>query len=78
MMKNTPRAFVGRTSFSLAGGLGGHSVRALTRELLATPGVTRVIADAVTGTVSVTVDRPVDRGDIAAAADRAGHRLSFT
>jgi copper chaperone CopZ len=74
MMDNTPRVFVGRASFWLPGPLGGRCLAALGEELRALPGVTQVIADAVTGTLSVTVDRPVDREVIAAAVSRAGIR----
>jgi copper chaperone CopZ len=75
MMDDTPRAFVGRASFSVAGMRSASRVRAVLHELLATPGVTDVIADAVTGSVSLTVDGPVDRSDVAAAVSRAGHRI---
>jgi hypothetical protein len=71
MMDNTPRVFVGRASFWLPGPLGGRCLRALSEELRAIPGVTQVVADAVTGTLSVTVDRPVDRE---AVAGRLGAR----
>ena len=76
MLDDTPRTFVGRANFVIAGMRCRHCERAVTEELLTTPGVTQAIADAITGTVCVTVDRPVDRTDIAAAVARAGHRIA--
>lgn len=73
MMENTPRAVVGRATFSIAAARSGHCAHVVREQLLAVPGVIQVIADDATGTVTVTVDRPVDRADIAAAAGRAGH-----
>jgi len=78
MMADTPRSFVGRVTFPVAGMLGRHCERAVTAQLVTLPGVTQVIADAGNGTVTVSVDRPVDRADIAAAAGRCGHRLTAT
>jgi hypothetical protein len=45
----------------------------VTDEVRQIAGVTHAIADAVRGTVSVTVDRPIDRSEVAAALVRAGH-----
>jgi len=49
-----------------------HCQVAVTEEISAIEGVESVDVDLATGTVTVTADRPVDRGDIAAAVDEAG------
>jgi copper chaperone CopZ len=52
-----------------------HFERAVTPEVGAVEGVRDVRVDLAAGTVTVTVDRPVDRADIAAAVDEAGYVL---
>jgi copper chaperone CopZ len=76
MMDDTPRTILGRASFAVAGMRCRRCACAVTAEVLAVAGVTGVLADSATGTVTVAVDRPVDREDIAAAAGRAGHRMT--
>ncbi len=75
MLSDTPRTFVGTTTFQVTGMTCDHCRRAVTAEISDVAGVTEVTVDIVTGTVTVTADRPVDRADIAAAVDEAGYTL---
>jgi copper chaperone CopZ len=75
MMPDTPRAFVGRATFALVGMASSRCAQAIVDEILRLPGVLQAAADAGRGTLTVTVAHPVDRGDIAAAVERTGHRL---
>jgi copper ion binding protein len=75
MMTNTPRAFVGTTTFQVQGMTCGHCERAITREIGRVPGVRSVDVDLPAGAVTVSVDTAVDRADIAAAVDEAGYAL---
>jgi copper chaperone CopZ len=75
MMKDTPRVFVGRANFRIDDLRSCECVDVLTHEVLGIPGVTQVVADAAAGSVTVVVDHPVDRAEIAAAVRKAGHRL---
>ncbi|SFK57699.1 heavy-metal-associated domain-containing protein [Geodermatophilus ruber] len=74
-MTSTPRTFVGTTTFRVTGMACGHCERALTQEISRVDGVRDVAVDLPTGTVTVSVDRAVDRSDIAAAVDEAGYAL---
>ncbi len=62
-------------TFQVTGMTCGHCERAVTQEISAVPGVRSVAVDRPTGTVTVSVDRAVDRADIAAAVDEAGYAL---
>lgn len=75
MLCNTPRTFVGSTTFTVNGMTCGHCQRAVTEEISAVAGVESVTVDLGTGTVTVTASCPVDRADIAAAVDEAGYTL---
>jgi len=75
MMSNTPRTFVSSTTFQVAGMTCEHCRRAVQQEIGRVPGVQRVDVDLATGTVTVFAHRPVDRADVAAAADEAGFAL---
>ena len=75
MMTSTPRTFVGTTTFQVQGMTCGHCERAVTQEVGAVEGVRDVTVDLAAGTVTVSVDRPVDRAEIAAAVDEAGYTL---
>jgi copper ion binding protein len=75
MLTNTPRTFVGSTTVSVRGMTCGHCERAVTEEVGRVEGVRDVVVDLAGGTVTVTVDRPVDRAEIAAAVDEAGYTL---
>jgi len=75
MLNDIPRVFVGTTTFRVEGMTCGHCQRAVTTEICAVPGVDEVTVDLPSGTVTVSVSRPVDRADIAAAVDEAGYTL---
>ena len=75
MLSATPRTFIGSTTFTVTGMTCAHCRRAVTEEISAVDGVGTVAVELATGTVTVTADRPVDRADIAAAVDEAGHVL---
>jgi copper chaperone CopZ len=75
MMSNTPRTFVGTTTFQVQGMSCGHCERAITYEISRVDGVQGVVVDLPSGTVTVSASGPVDRADIAAAVDEAGYAL---
>jgi copper chaperone CopZ len=75
MLTDTPRTFIGSTTFAVTGMTCAHCQRAVTEEISAVAGVESVDVDLATGTVTVTTTRPVDRADIAAAVDEAGYVL---
>ena len=75
MLDNTPRTFIGATTFQVTGMTCGHCQRAVTEEINRIPGVHGVAVDLPTGSVTVTVTQPVDRADIAHAVDEAGYTL---
>ena len=75
MLENTPRTFIGATTFQVAGLTCDHCRRAVTEEISRIPGVHSIAVDLATGSVTVTVTQPVDRADIAHAVDEAGYTL---
>lgn len=75
MLSNTPRTFVGSTTFTVNGMTCAHCRRAITEEISGIDGVESVVVELAGGTVTVTANRPVDRADIAAAVDEAGYVL---
>jgi copper ion binding protein len=75
MLNSTPRTFVGSTTVAVRGMTCGHCERAVAQEVGRVDGVCDVAVDLAAGTVTVCVDRPVDRADIAAAVDEAGYTL---
>jgi copper ion binding protein len=75
MITNTTRTFVGTTTFQVGGMTCDHCRTAVTTEVSAVPGVQAVTVDVEAGTVTVSVDQPVDQSDIAAAVDEAGYTL---
>ena len=74
-MSNTPRTFVGTTTFRIEGMSCGHCVRAVTSEISEVDGVRDVSVDLASGLATVTAARPVDRADVASAVEEAGCRL---
>jgi copper chaperone CopZ len=72
---STRRTFIGSTTFTVTGMTCAHCQRAVTDEITGVDGVESVTVDLATGTVTVTVCRPVDRAEIAAAVDEAGYVL---
>ena len=75
MLSDTPRTFVGSTTFTVTGMTCDHCRRAVTQEISAVDGVESVDVDLSSGTVTVSTARPVDRAEIAAAVDEAGYVL---
>jgi copper chaperone CopZ len=75
MLSNTPRTFVGTTTFQVTGMTCAHCQRAVTDEVSRVPGVAGVTVDLASGAVTVTADQPIDRVEIAAAIDEAGYAL---
>ena len=75
MRNETPRVFVGTTTFTVTGMTCEHCCRAITDAISGVPGVDTVTVDLETGAASVTARAPVDRADIAAAVRVAGHAL---
>jgi copper chaperone CopZ len=75
MLSDTPRTFIGATTFTVSGMTCAHCQRAVTEEISGVEGVETVAVDLPSGTVTVTASRPVDRADIAAAVDEAGYAL---
>jgi copper chaperone len=75
MLSNTPRVFIGATTFQVTGMTCDHCQRAVTEQISRIPGVRAVTVDLATGSVTVTAAHPVDRADIAHAVDEAGHTL---
>jgi copper chaperone CopZ len=75
MLSDTPRTFVGSTTFIVAGMTGPASQRVVTEHIAGVRGVAAVRVELASGTVTVTATQPVDRADITAAVDEAGYAL---
>lgn len=75
MLSSTPRSFIGSTTFEVTGMTCAHCVHSVTEEISSVAGVESVTVDLATRSVTVTASQPVDRADIAAAVDKAGHTL---
>jgi len=75
MLENTPRTFVGATTFQVTGMSCGRCQRAVIEEISRIPGIQGVTVDLATGSVTVTATQPVDRTDVAHAVNEAGYAL---
>ena len=75
MLEDTPRTFVGATTFQVAGMTCGYCQRAVTEEISRIRGIQGVAVDLATGSVTVTATQPVDRTDVAHAVGVAGYTL---
>jgi copper chaperone CopZ len=75
MMNTTPRTFVGTTTFQVRGMTCAHCERAVVSAVSALDGVHGVAIELPAGLVTIRVDRPVDRADVAAAIADAGHAV---
>ena len=75
MMTSTPRTFVGTTTFRVGGMTCAHCERAVAEEIGRLDSVRVVAVDRPSGTVTVSVSRPTDRTDVAAAVHEAGCAL---
>ena len=72
MMSNTPRVFVGTTTFLIAGMTSRIDLQTVIATINGFPGVRAVVAHQLAGLVTVAAERPVNRADLAAAIVRAG------
>ena len=75
MMTNTPRVFVGTTTFLLAGMASSADLEAVTAAITTSPGVRVLAGDHLAGVVTVATERPVDRADLTSAIVRAGYTV---
>jgi copper chaperone CopZ len=73
MLPNTPRTFLGATTFTVAGMSCARCRDKVTEAISDVTGVDTVTVDLATGTVTVTVTIPTDRADIAEAVNLAGY-----
>ena len=63
-------------TYTVTGMTCAHCVSAVTEEVGAVPGVTEVVVDLETGSLTVSSDTPVDDDAVAAAVDEAGYALA--
>jgi copper chaperone CopZ len=75
MMSDTPRVFVGTTTFQIAGMTSRSDLQAVTAVINGFPGVRVVVADRLAGLVTVTAERPANRTDVTAAIAQAGYTV---
>ena len=75
MLNETPRTFLGATTFHVDGMTCRRCHEAVASQIGRLPGVVAVRIDAATGTVTVTAETPVDRVDVAAMVTTAGYEL---
>lgn len=61
--------------YSVSGMSCGHCESAVTKEVTAIPGVTRVTAVAQTGLLTIASEQPLDEEAVRAAVDEAGYEL---
>ena len=76
MLENTPRTFVGATTFQVTGMTCDHCQHAVTEEISRIPGIHGITVDLATGSVTVTATQPVDRADVTHAVGEAGYTLT--
>jgi copper chaperone CopZ len=76
MMSNTPRVFVGTTTFLVTGMTSSDCLLKVTAAMNGFAGVRVLSADLLTGLVMVTAERPVNRVDLAAKIVLAGYSVS--
>ena len=75
MFDDTPRTFIGTTSFRVEGMISGHCEWVVTTAIGALPGVDTVTVELSTGTVTVSAGQPLDRADIVTAVKEAGYTI---
>lgn len=63
-------------TYTVTGMTCDHCVRAVTQELEALPGVTKVDVDLATGQVTVQSEMALDEAAVAAAVDEAGYEVA--
>lgn len=64
------------TTYTVIGMTCDHCVNAVSSEIATLPGVTDVVVDLPSGSVTVTSDAPLVDADVAAAVDEAGYELA--
>ncbi|MFJ6563134.1 heavy-metal-associated domain-containing protein [Streptomyces sp. NPDC091412] len=70
-----PSTHIASTTFEAEDTTRAHCRRAVTEQIAAIDSVGTVTNGLAAGTVTVIASRPLDRADIAAAVDKAGHAL---
>jgi hypothetical protein len=75
MMSNTPRVFVGATTLLIAGMTSDAALHTVTAAMNDFPGVRVIAADRITGLVTLSADRPVNRSDLTGAISQAGYSV---
>ena len=73
MMSNTPRVFVGTTTLLIAGMTTDAALHTVAAAMKDFPGVRVIAADRITGLLTLSADRPVNRSDLTAAITLAGY-----
>ncbi|NYJ03781.1 heavy-metal-associated domain-containing protein [Petropleomorpha daqingensis] len=63
-------------TYTVTGMTCAHCVSAVTEEVGAVPGVTEVVVDLESGSLTVSSESPVDDDAVAAAVDEAGYALA--
>jgi copper chaperone CopZ len=76
MRNDTPRTFVGTTTFTVAGLTCVRCERAVLDEITKIDGVDTATVDHASGVVTITATEPVDRADITSAIQQAGFSLT--
>jgi copper ion binding protein len=64
------------TIYTVTGMTCGHCVASVTEEVGELPGVSDVLVDLATGSLSLTSDQPVSREAVEAAVREAGYQLA--
>ena len=75
MMSNTPRVFVGTTTFLIAGMTSQADVHRVTVAISGFPGIRVLVGDQFARLLTVTADRPVNRTEVTAAINQAGYTV---
>jgi copper chaperone CopZ len=76
MLPGTPRTFIGSTTFTVRGLVDDASRSAVVESVSEVDGVEAVTVDLDSGVITVRATRPVDRADVATAAQAAGFAVA--
>lgn len=76
MLPGTPRTFIGSTTFIVRGLVDDASRSAVVESVSGVDGVDAVTVDLESGVITVRAARPVDRADVATAAQAAGFSVA--
>ena len=74
-MSNTPRVFVGATTLLMAGMTSAAALQTVTAAMNNSPGVRVIATDRITGLVTLSAARPVNRSELTAAITQAGYTV---